>query len=62
MSLARPDENSLKTIVYTPMADYRTAKDFNFTVNKSLTVPVLFNEKYHEMNDTAKPILSNFLK
>jgi hypothetical protein len=33
-------------------------RDFNSTVRKSLTVPVLVNDKYQAMNDIANPKIS----
>jgi hypothetical protein len=39
----------------------RTGKIFNFPVEKSLPVLVLVNDKYFKMNETANPMLFNFL-
>jgi hypothetical protein len=35
-------------------------KNYNFAGEIFLTVAVLFNEKYSEMNEAAKPLLLNF--
>jgi hypothetical protein len=38
-----------------------TVTEFNFTVRKFFAVPVLINDRYWEMTDTANPILFKFL-
>jgi hypothetical protein len=39
---------------------YLTVRDFNLTVKKSLNIPVLVNDIYQAINDTANPILFKF--
>jgi hypothetical protein len=39
------------------IADLPYGENVNVTVKDFLTVVILFNEKYCEMNETAKPII-----
>jgi hypothetical protein len=54
----------IPVIVYILLEDLPyLVRDFNLTVRKSFTIPVLVNDKYRyqAMNDTGNPILFKFL-